>query len=355
MTPGGEFDRGFGTGGIATLSGANGHGDGVVLQPGGGIVTLGTADKTSQLRGLTASGAVDPGFHTRTLPDGLWWELAGRPDGHIDVLGTNQNGAGVLRVNAAGDPEPAFGSGGLVTVPTAIVNHLVPTPDGGVIVAGPTTLNPDLEGQGMRVARITAAGAVQSTATVPLTFGGGLATLFARLRAPHVPPLNQNSFRVGQPLLRPDGTLIVPGAVGVIQYTGEGAGYEHEETAVAAINAANALEPSFGGAATPARVSLRVPAQRARTDANKKYLRVLVNVKTSGPGLVELRVTAGGKLVAHSTAPAYAKGRQNLRALLTLYGRKRLRRAHDLPVVVRAKFRDLVGATASARGFGTLR
>ena len=77
-----------------------------------------------------------------------------------------------------------------------------------------------------------------------------------------------------------------------------------------------------------------------------------MNATTSGPGLALLRVRAGARIIARSTAPVFASGRQRLRALLTVTGRSYLRHTHHVRVRVTATFRDLVGerATATARG-----
>ena len=47
---------------------------------------------------------------------------------------------------------------------------------------------------------------------------------------------------------------------------------------------------------------------------------VLVTATTSGPGLCLLRVKAGRQVVARSLAPAFRRGRERLRALLTIPG-----------------------------------
>jgi hypothetical protein len=80
-----------------------------------------------------------------------------------------------------------------------------------------------------------------------------------------------------------------------------------------------------------------------------------VTATTSGPGLCLLQVKAGRRVVARSLAPAFKRGRQRLRALLTVSGRRRLRHAHRLHVTVTATFRDLVGARARASARAVLR
>jgi hypothetical protein len=157
--------------------------------------------------------------------------------------------------------------------------------------------------------------------------------------------------------VRPDGAILIPGGVGIIQYTGEGAGDIHEEEAATLLRPDLKLDPSFGGPAVPARIAIRVPAQRAadapRTD--RLLVGVVVKATTSGPGLARLRVRAGHRTIARSTAPVFASGRQRLRALLTFTGRRYLPHAHRVRVRITANFRDLVGDRATARARGTLR
>jgi len=142
--------------------------------------------------------------------------------------------------------------------------------------------------------------------------------------------------------------------VGIIQYTGEGDGYELEQAAVAAITPALALDPSFGGPALPARLSLRIPRQRASAATSARLLRIAVMADASGPGLCLVRVKAGGRVVAHSVAPVFSMGRQRLRALLTATGRRTLRHAHNVRITVTATFRDLVGSETKATATGVL-
>ena len=137
--------------------------------------------------------------------------------------------------------------------------------------------------------------------------------------------------------------------------TGEGAGIRSDQGAAAALTTGLALDPSFGGPRRPARVRLRVPRQRARAATRRSRMSVRVIATTSGPGLCLLRVRAGRQLVARSIAPAFRSGRQRLRALLTLRGRRRLRDARRLRVTATATCRDLVGARARDSARAVLR
>lgn len=85
--------------------------------------------------------------------------------------------------------------------------ELLAGPDGSDIVAKPSTSNPGERPVGIELTRIAADGAVSGTATVvAIPFGGGYATLFARIRAPAVTPLGQSGFRAGGAFPRANGS-----------------------------------------------------------------------------------------------------------------------------------------------------
>jgi uncharacterized delta-60 repeat protein len=359
LTPGGALDASFGSGGVATV-GDNGTGYAAAVQPGGGIASVGHLAGRAKLVSLTATGASDPAFHGGApvdLPAARFWFHLRTHDGRLDALGSGGGATQLRRYAPSGEPDDGFGAHGAVLLPRSAtgIDALAPGPGGGSIVTGPTTLNPGTELPGLRVSRVSPAGAVTGTGVVPIPFGGGYATRFTTIRAPAVGPLRQGSFRAGTPVARPDGTLVVPGSVAVIENTGEGAGVQSDQGAAAALTTGFALDRSFGAPRHHARVRLRVPRQRARSAAGRRRMSVLVTATTSGPGLCLLRVKAGRHVVARSLAPAFKRGRQRLRALLTIPGRRRLRHAHRLHVTVAVTFRDLVGAQARASARAVLR
>jgi uncharacterized delta-60 repeat protein len=360
----GTLDPAFGDGGVATLPGRNGTGHAAAVLPDGAIAALGRDDGGARLARLTASGRLDPTFNAGTpmAPPGAGansfsWGLRGRPDGSVDLLRSGGGDARLARITRAGELDAGFGSVGVVDLPGGQgTSELLGAPDGGLVVAGPRELQPPSGHATLQATRVAADGRVLHSAAVPLPFGGGLASIHVRHRAPRATSLDQTGFRPGRPFARADGGLLVPGAVGVIRYTGEGAGLQRELAAVAALTPGLALDRAFGGAARPARLRIRVPAQRAALAAHPRLLRVAVDAITSGPGLCVLRVVdARGRTIAHSTAAAFSGGPQRLRALLTVPARSRLRRAHGVRVRVTATFRDVLGAEATARASGKLR
>src|SRR3954470_10122444 len=355
LTPGGTLDTSFGDNGLAKILRGNAHGYSVSLFPDGSIATTGTNAQQTLLARLTPSGALDPGFHggtPLTVSDSAFTPLVlARADGTADVLASSQGTASIQRYSRSGEPAGTFPVDGGATPPT-----ITAAPDGTEIVTAVESQQPESGPVALHVTRVNADGSVAQHARVVLPFGGGFASIFARIRPVRATPLDQTGYRAGTPIVRPDGSLLIPGGVGVVLPTGEGAGVMHEEEAAAVLRPDLQLDPSFGGPASPARISVKVPSQHAVLDARRNTLRVAVDATTSGPGLALLEVRAGKRVIAKSTAAVYRTGRQRLRAFLTTTGRSYLKHARHVRVSVRATFRDLVAAQAKARtAHGTLR
>ena len=358
LTPAGAVDTGFGSQGTAAAVTGDAAGHSVAVLGDGSVVTAGTVAGSAQVARLTAAGTADPGFHAG-MPLDLGAalgtvDLAARAGGAVDVLAYTSTSARIVRVTAAGIPDPAFGAGGTATLPFGYSGTagLVARPDGSALV----TTAPFSDNSGARPAltayAVSPAGDVGAPLVIRVPFAGGLASVAAHIRPVAVMPLEQSRYGAGRPVLRPDGSLFVPGSVAVTQYTGEGTGFGHYEVAAASLTPALTLDPAFGGPARPARIAISVPAQRARTDGQRRSFRVAVQATASGPGLALLTVRSGARVLARSTAPVLHAGRQRLAALLTVSGRRLLPHAHGVRVTVTAGFRDLVGqeARATARG-----
>ncbi|HEU4979213.1 MAG TPA: hypothetical protein VFT42_09990 [Solirubrobacteraceae bacterium] len=355
LTPAGTPDPGFGDHGIATLPGTLGYAS---VLAGGRITTAGQDASGAKLARLLPNGKPDPtwnGGQPVAIPTKLPFPfgLLARADGSVDVLASGTDGAELRRYTTTGQPDSAFGTVQLAGAPGPA--DLLAAPDGGDLVVAASTLNPQSEPPAERIARVAPDGAVTAKADVPTPFGGGVATFFARHRAPFVTSLNQSGFHAGHAFVRPDGSLVVPGMVNVVQYTGEGVGFEVEQAAVAAIAPNLSLDASFGGAATVARLRIGVPRQRASTARKIDRLAVTVKATTPGPGLAFLTVKAGRHTIARSIAPVLRGGSQRLRALLTLTGRRYLRHRHNVRVSVRATFSDLLAQRRTSTARGTLR
>jgi uncharacterized delta-60 repeat protein len=146
----GSLDLAFGVDGVATTTLLESNSvasiavqpDGKILVSGGGYLRV--------LR-LNADGSTDIAFGTNGVAinpvDSLTQTMALQPDGAIVVGGTDvHDGTSdfvLTRFEATGAVDPSFGSGGVVeTDPLGggidTLNHLLMTPDGGVIAVGQT-------------------------------------------------------------------------------------------------------------------------------------------------------------------------------------------------------------------------
>ena len=88
--------------------------------------------------------------------------------------------------------------------------------------------------------------------------------------------MRQNAFVPGRALARADGSLVIPGATGVVEHTDRGPSNSLYEAAVAATTPAFALDTSFGGEAQPPTIAVRVAPERLATAVG-------VTARTSGP------------------------------------------------------------------------
>ncbi|CAA9530419.1 MAG: hypothetical protein AVDCRST_MAG30-3723 [uncultured Solirubrobacteraceae bacterium] len=357
LTPDGRLDARFGQDGIATLPGDNGGGYGASALPGDAIALVGKDASGPKVARLAPDGSLDRGFNggapaTPPLAQPFVFSVLGRADGSFDVLGSGEGVARIVRYTPEGEVDRAFSDRSIGQIPGGQgPSALLPTGDGGTIVAGfGTFLKPPLV-----VARLSADGVVVRRGEVDVPFGGGGASMFARRRVPRATPLAQNGFVGGRPIVRPDGSLMLPGAVGVHEATGEGTGIGIDQAAVAAFTPAFELDEAFGGPARQPVVSLRVARQRAATAVGTNRLALSMRVTAPGPGLALLQVRARGKTIARSTAPVYRAGTTTRRVFLTRTGRAMLRGARNLRVKAGMRFRDLVGTENAASARGRLR
>ena len=205
LTPDGSPDPTFGTLGRASipLDSASGVVRGLVVQPDGKILVIGSAGGDFAVARLTADGRVDASFGAGgrvTIPfdrGGLNQDEALQAvvegDGKIVVSGTVQRTfgtrltfgdfeVGLARLNGDGSPDASFGDDGKMTLgfggASATPTALAVAADGAVVVAGSTVaftspdpgVNPDPGN--IQVARVLADGAIDPS------FGrGGLASV----------------------------------------------------------------------------------------------------------------------------------------------------------------------------------
>lgn len=159
LTGAGQLDPGFGSGGVVMLPiGSTARGFGVALQPDGKILLTGPAFTTTGVAltvRLNPDGGVDSSFGVAGIsayPD--WYGVNGivlDAQGRI-VLPTV--GMGVVRLNANGSPDLAFGAGGNTLVKLGShsgANGAAIQADGKIVLAG----SADIGGRGViMVARV---------------------------------------------------------------------------------------------------------------------------------------------------------------------------------------------------------
>lgn len=166
-TPAGVLDATFGTGGVVVSqlgSAGNSGASSLLLRPNGEIVAGGLASDNGQtkfaLAAYNAAGVPDPAFGSggRTLlsvGDGgsaALVALTQAPDGEILAVGTaldgRKRGFAVERLSPTGVPDNTFGSGGGVFTRIGIgslATSAVLQPDGKLIAVGTAVENTDLK------------------------------------------------------------------------------------------------------------------------------------------------------------------------------------------------------------------
>ncbi|HWH10143.1 MAG TPA: hypothetical protein VG165_03380 [Solirubrobacteraceae bacterium] len=373
LTPTGALDPAFGSGGVLTLPPAAGSGQTVGVAVDGDILTTGLDEVTpteivEQLTRLTPSGAVDPTFNSGqpvTVPGnedgGL---VAVDPDGStlVEVAnGTNRGigGRGVVRYTEAGALDPTFGGSGMVSFPSGsplvfTSSQILPVAGGGLLEIDTSRGVP-----GVQVKRLTANGVVDPSLGGPngihvgLAFGGGdQLPLFDTVNPQSVGGLDDDSFS-GSLLQRPDGSYVTVGEVSVVEQTGAGPGPTINRFAVEALTPAFQPDPSFGGPATPLKVSLKLPTPSAATAIHRHNIRVTLTA--SEPGDARIVVRAAGHIVAQSLLPVLAAGPGTLPVVLTRSGLNWLRGHPHSRLRLSTEARDLLTSTATATGSGSLR
>jgi len=362
LTAAGGLDPGFGRGGVVEVPSAVGRGAAgfaTAVLGDGRIVAFGRDANVPLLARLLPSGALDGSFHGGVpvaLPIRFSIEMLVHPDGFVDVVGDQR----LVRYRPDGEPDPGFGAAGVLDVATPVgVPRLLGLAGRAVLLYVGVGFDPRPTAQGdVLLRRIMSDGRFDPSTggaggvTVRLGFGGGVAGRGVTRRPQPLPPLRQTSFMLAQALQRPDGSLLVVGGVRVVRSTGEGAGLSTGLFAAAALAPGLALNPSFGGAATPPRLRVRVAEQRAITAARLR--RIALRVGASAPGLALIRARARGRVVAEGLEPLFTTGTSTVRLPVTRAGGRVLRRGGRVRVTVTAQARDLVAQRATVRARGTL-
>jgi len=367
LNPDGSPDSTFGTNGVLQLPGEKGMFVGSFsVRPDGSIVVVETADGSARslLLRLTAAGSPDPSFaggSPVTLSSHVGNMLVGA-DGGIVLFTYNTStvyDSMLVRYTVAGTLDPTWGTGGATDLgPGHNLNRLFPAPGGEILLvslAVPAPMRPVL-GPAFheQIVRLTAKGQIDPTLGGPegllvsLPFGGGTYPPGA------IANLTQNGFGPAGVTQRADGTLLFYGSVEASEARGtEGGGEEVFAAAggfaLAALNSSFTLDRSFGGPG-----SLRLSAHVLSTRLTARG--IAVRLHSSGAGLCVVSVRAGGMTIARATVPFLAKppSRQATTALtaripLTRAGRRLLRRHRRLHIAVSAAATDLAANHVTAR------
>jgi uncharacterized delta-60 repeat protein len=175
----GQLDPGFGSsGGLAASFGSGAQANGVVLQPDGKVVMIGTGSAGMLVARYTPTGVLDPSFGAgagyvtdSTMNGGT--AIALLPSGDILVGGYEKKmGMLVQRYSPSGVRAATFGSGGTSVVSFSVgepwVSRLLVEDDGSIIVYGTV---------GTGDAYWTAFARLDATGTLDPAFGAGGTTM----------------------------------------------------------------------------------------------------------------------------------------------------------------------------------
>jgi hypothetical protein len=329
LTPLGAVDRTFGTDGTTTVA-LDASGSAIAIV-GDDIAVGGRGSLNVQLAWLTATGALRGTPHI--FDYALGPELAAH-DGFVSVyMPTYTFGATLWRMRPDGGAER-------IDVPLSKETSatLVGLPGGRDLVLGIDRIAGGPHGP---ITVITYGSG--ASMTIPVPFSGGVAGF----------GLGQEGFVPGRPFARADGSVVLPGGVAVLSYTGDRQGDMHQEQAVLSLVPDQGLDPAFGGPRRAASLSLSIPPRSVAGTVRTWALPV--DVVASGLGLAQVTVRARGRVVGVTTAPVFQFGAWTVRVPLTAGGRRALAGRHRVRVSVSAAFQDLVGAGATADGARTLK
>ena len=283
---------------------------------------------TSQLllTRLTSSGAPDPAFAGGipiALPLASGFGMLVHDDGSVVLNGAPPGVSPILmqpsteqllRYTAAGAPDTTFGVRRLASTSAAGRRRASSCRRPGGRCSSSAARAEE------RIFRLVAAnGTTAGTRIVNLRFGGGGSSFLVSVRPRPVGSLLQNSFTGQQVVRRPDGSFLVPGGVQVRQPTGEGVGLLDRalrgrvaDAVVRAGHRRSAVRASRSRCPCACRGS--APRRRARRHG------IRISLKASEVGLARVRITHGGRLIAHSLLPVFGTTRRTLPVELTSYG-----------------------------------
>jgi uncharacterized delta-60 repeat protein len=242
------LDPTFGTGGKATTTAFGGDRSAMALQPDGKVVMAGGTFTAFILARFDVDGTLDNSFGTGGLvttniafsqQEALGVAIQPDPDNRIVVAGyANGNQVTVARYQPDGRLDETFGTGGVVTgIATGLANDVTIQPDGLIVLAGRTTLNPPRgdDFDDLLVGRLLPDG--QLDLGFGLTLNGVIITDVGGLT-------NEAQNVVVQPA---DGMIVVSGSS--LNPGSGGVGIDHH-TDIARYRPDGQLDPTFGTGGT---------------------------------------------------------------------------------------------------------
>lgn len=150
-TAGGQLDTGFNAGGAqpgvvtTDFSGGNDYAYALALQADGKIVVAGRTGQSFAVVRYNTDGGLDAGFDGGKIATPIGSAAAAyavliQPDGAVLLGGTDGSNFALARYTTAGQPDPAFGTNGIVTssagTGSGTIKALALSPDGSVVAAG---------------------------------------------------------------------------------------------------------------------------------------------------------------------------------------------------------------------------
>jgi uncharacterized delta-60 repeat protein len=349
----GHLDGSFGSGGL--VSGPAGHCHDVARGPGGTVLVGGSLEysvstPTFIAARYLADGTPDPSFaaggvasttvpldnacnHVNVLP---------QPDGKVVLTGEWDTQFELLRLDAAGRPDPTFGAAGVVTTRTSQSLHCGPAAlqANGKVILGGTELVPPSD-------RRFAAARYLPDGSLDPSFGGGV--VFSTFGS-------SDYADVGGLLLQPDGRIVAVANVGdshghaylgAWRLLGDGPG-----GAPADPDALGWAPPPAPASAPPGRVSratLRLAMTRLRhalatRRARRGLQRGGVTVHVAMPAGTRVTLTSSKRTLARGSARNLRTG---LRLRTTRAGMRVLRRRGRVRVRARARLAPALAASTT--------
>ena len=277
VTPSGEPDATFGTGGVAEVAYNDGGAEGVAVDPQGRVVAVGVRNDDAAVARYLPTGRLDPTFSgdgRRVVPLGQtgvplsydrFYDVALAPGGDLVVAGDVDAGSiGVVKLDDSGDLVGAFGDGGSVVQRIGVYSYggSLLVEDDRIVVGAHIEL-------GVHVLAYTGDGAPDAT------FGGG-----------------DGIVRIGPTHLQAQGTAIASTPAGGYVLAGAVVLSEESDVMVGRLDHDGVPDPTFTDAAFGAGLRIvRLPRHNLPSDvAVRPDGRIVVSGTRSGGPRIKMEI-----------------------------------------------------------------